>query len=114
MGENRLRARNTFVKGRNTGDKEKILQASRKHKSSPVHRNRMFLDSSTATLDARRPQHSVFKTLKISNQQFYTQPNFQANKCEGRAVTFLDMPNILGLNKNFYFLCTLSQEAVFH
>ena len=51
------------------------------------------------------------KTLMVSNQEFYTQPNLQANKCEGR-ITFSDMPHILDINKkNSYFPCTLFQET---
>lgn len=54
----------------------------------------MALDFSTATLDARRTLWNVFKMLMESNQQLYTQPDLQASTCEGRVLTFLDMPNI--------------------
>lgn len=39
-----------------------------------------------------------------SNQQFYTQPDVQASICEGRGLTFLDRPNILGINKKYIFI----------
>lgn len=86
------------MKDHNTGDKEKILQISREEKSNPTQRNGMALDFNTATLDARRSQCNVFKMLVESNQQFYTQPNVQASKCEGRGLTFLDVPNVLAIN----------------
>lgn len=102
MSENRPIARHIFVR-HNTGNTEKILQASRKEKSSHIQRNTWLWTSPQPTLDARRPQCNVFKTLMVSHQEFYTQPNLQADKCDGRITTFSDMRNILDRNKKYLF-----------
>lgn len=92
MSENRFRATSVFVKQNHTGNKEKILQASRKKKiKSHIKEQNGFglLHSQQWMLE--RPQYNVFKMLVISNQEFYTQPNSQANKC-GIVIAFFDMP----------------------
>lgn len=53
QNEWRPTARSIFVK-HNTINTEKILQASKKEKSSQVQRYSMALDFSTATVDARK------------------------------------------------------------
>lgn len=106
MSENGLIARNIFVKHPNAGDKEKILCFQKETINSHTKEQNGLLSSNTGC------EKTTMQRFQYADdfQPRILYLNCQANKCEGRIITFLDMPNILGI-RNIYFLCTLSQET---
>lgn len=61
MSENRFRATNVFVKQNNTGNKQKILQASRKKNQVTYKGTEWFWTSPQPTMDARKTTIQCFQ-----------------------------------------------------